>query len=95
MPGADFQLIRSLGLKPTVKRVMLYHQGCFAGGTVLRIVKDLAKNNASARVLVVCSDITISTFRGPSEDDMACLVGQAIFGDGAAAVVIGADDHKL
>lgn len=36
MPGADFHLTKSLGLKPSVKRVMLYHQGCFAGATVLR-----------------------------------------------------------
>ena len=96
MPGADFQLIKSLGLKSSVQRVMLYHQGCFAGGTVLRIAKDLAENNSGARVLVVCSEITtVGTFRGPSDDDMACLVGQAIFGDGAAAVIIGADDDKL
>ncbi|XP_024031811.1 chalcone synthase-like [Morus notabilis] len=91
MPGADYQLIKSLGLKPSVKRVMLYHQGCFAGGTILRIAKDLAENNPGARVLVVCSEITITTFRGPCEEDMANLVGQAIFADGAAAVIIGAD----
>ena len=91
MPGADYQLIKSLGLKTSVKRVMLYHQGCFAGGTVLRIAKDLAENNPGSRVLVVCSEITVVTFRGPSDDDMACLVGQAIFGDGAAALIIGAN----
>ncbi|XP_024020300.1 chalcone synthase 2 [Morus notabilis] len=91
MPGADYQLIRSLGLKTSVKRVMLYHQGCFAGGTVLRIAKDLAENNAGARVLVVCSELTIPTFRAPSEDDSASLVGQAIFADGGSAVIVGAN----
>ena len=30
MPGADSRLIKLLGLSPSVKRVMLYHQGCFA-----------------------------------------------------------------
>ena len=48
MPGADYQLIKLLGLRPSVNRVMLYHQGCFAGGTVLRIAKDLAENNKGA-----------------------------------------------
>ncbi|PON46170.1 Polyketide synthase, type III [Trema orientale] len=95
MPGADFQITKSLGLNPSVKRVMLYHQGCYAGGTVLRIAKDLAENNPGARVLVVCSETTHTTFRGPSEDDMACLVEQALFGDGAAAVIIGADNGLL
>ncbi|KAJ6843143.1 putative chalcone synthase 1 [Iris pallida] len=91
MPGADYQLTRLLGLRPSVKRLMMYQQGCFAGGTVLRLAKDLAENNRGARVLVVCSEITAVTFRGPSESHLDSLVGQALFGDGAAALVVGAD----
>lgn len=45
MPGADFRLTKLLGLRPSVKRFMMYQQGCFAGGTVLRLAKDLAENN--------------------------------------------------
>jgi len=74
----------------------MYQQGCFAGGTVLRLAKDLAENNRGARVLVVCSEITAVTFRGPSDSHLDSLVGQALFGDGAAAVIIGADpDTKI
>ncbi|RVW58313.1 Stilbene synthase 4 [Vitis vinifera] len=91
MPGADYKLANLLGLEPSVRRVMLYHQGCYAGGTVLRTAKDLAENNAGARVLVVCSEITVVTFRGPSETALDSLVGQALFGDGSAAVIIGSD----
>ncbi|XP_051178067.1 chalcone synthase 1-like [Lolium perenne] len=93
MPGADYQLIKMLGLSPSVRRVMLYQQGCFAGGTVLRVAKDLAENNRGARVLVVCSEITAVTFRGPTETQLDSMVGQALFGDGAAAVIIGADPN--
>nr|ARI70436.1 chalcone synthase [Clivia miniata] len=91
MPGADYQLTKLLGLRPSVKRLMMYQQGCFAGGTVLRLAKDLAENNRGARVLVVCSEITAVTFRGPSDTHLDSLVGQALFGDGAAAMIIGAD----
>ncbi|KAK1260688.1 Chalcone synthase 1 [Acorus gramineus] len=91
MPGADYQLTKLLGLRPSVKRLMMYQQGCFAGGTVLRIAKDLAENNRGARVLVVCSEITAVTFRGPSESHLDSLVGQALFGDGAGALIVGAD----
>ncbi|CAN1839111.1 Chalcone synthase 1 [Linum perenne] len=91
MPGADYQLTKILGLRPSVKRFMMYQQGCFAGGTVLRLAKDLAENNKGARVLVVCSEITAVTFRGPSDAHLDSLVGQALFGDGAAAVIIGSD----
>nr|BBA68550.1 chalcone synthase 2 [Nemophila menziesii] len=91
MPGADYQLTKLLGLRPSVKRFMMYQQGCFAGGTVLRMAKDLAENNRGARVLVVCSEITAVTFRGPSESHLDSLVGQALFGDGAAAIIVGSD----
>nr|Q9FSC1.1 RecName: Full=Probable acridone synthase 4; AltName: Full=Acridone synthase IV [Ruta graveolens]CAC14057.1 putative acridone synthase [Ruta graveolens] len=91
MPGADYQLTRILGLNPSVKRMMVYQQGCYAGGTVLRLAKDLAENNKGSRVLVVCSELTAPTFRGPSPDAVDSLVGQALFADGAAALVVGAD----
>ncbi|XP_012844180.1 PREDICTED: chalcone synthase-like [Erythranthe guttata] len=91
MPGCDYQLTKLLGLRPSVKRFMMYQQGCFAGGTVLRMAKDLAENNAGARVLVVCSEITAVTFRGPNGSHLDSLVGQALFGDGAAAVIVGSD----
>ncbi|KAH7835317.1 hypothetical protein Vadar_024979 [Vaccinium darrowii] len=91
MPGADYQLTKLLGLHSSVKRFMMYQQGCFAGGTVLRLAKDLAENNKDARVLVVCSEMTTITFRGPDDTHLDSLVGEALFGDGAAAIIIGAD----
>lgn len=91
MPGADYKLLNLLGLQPSVKRFMLYHVGCFAGAAILRLAKDLAENNAGARVLAVCSEISAVTFHGPSYNHIDSLVAQAILGDGAAAVVVGAD----
>ncbi|KAL5725058.1 chalcone synthase [Ranunculus cassubicifolius] len=90
-PGADFHLIKHLGLNPSVKRYMMYQQGCFGGGTTLRVAKDLAENNRNARVLVVCCEITVSTFHGPSDTHLDNLIGQAIFGDGAGAVIVRVD----
>nr|ACC76752.1 type III polyketide synthase 3 [Polygonum cuspidatum] len=91
MPGADYQFATMFGLNPTVSRTMVYQQGCFAGGTVLRLVKDIAENNKGSRVLVVCSEIVAFAFRGPHEDHIDSLIGQLLFGDGAAALVVGAD----
>ncbi|XP_056174712.1 chalcone synthase 2-like [Syzygium oleosum] len=88
-PGADLRLLKMLGLRPSVNQVMLYNLGCYAGGTVLRIAKDTAENNPGARVLAVCVESTIASFRAPSEDDPVYLVSKALFGDGAAAMIIG------
>ncbi|XP_042508261.1 chalcone synthase-like, partial [Macadamia integrifolia] len=51
----------------------------------------LAENNKGARVLVVCCEITALIFRGPSDTHFDSLVGQALLGDGAAALIVGAD----
>ncbi|KAF3662328.1 Chalcone synthase 2 [Capsicum annuum] len=70
---------------------MMYQQGWFAGGTVIRLAKDLAENNKGARVLVVCLEITAVTFRGPSDTHLDSMVGQALFGDGTAALIVGSN----
>ncbi|XP_057781592.1 chalcone synthase-like isoform X2 [Salvia miltiorrhiza] len=91
LPAVDYRLAHLLGLRPTVIRTMLCQQGCYGGGAALRLAKDLAENNAAARVLVVCCELNTICFRGPSEDHVEDLVGQALFGDAAAAVIVGAD----
>ncbi|KMZ74276.1 Chalcone synthase 2 [Zostera marina] len=67
MPGADYQLTKLLDLSPSVKRFMSYQLGCCAGATILRLAKDIVENNKHARVLVVCAEINLINFRGPSE----------------------------
>ncbi|XP_060173813.1 chalcone synthase J-like [Lycium barbarum] len=91
VPGADYQLTRLLGLGPSVKRFMMYQQGCFGGGAALRLAKDLAENNKGARVLIVCAEINLLCFHAPSETEIDVLVGQALFSDGASAVIVGSD----
>ncbi|GJY69040.1 chalcone synthase [Tanacetum coccineum] len=91
MPGADYQLLKLVDLSPCVKRFMMYQQGCHAGGTVLRLAKDLAENNKGARVLVVCCEITAMAFHGPNNAHLDYLIGQALFADGAGAVIVGSD----
>ncbi|GJZ96230.1 chalcone synthase [Tanacetum coccineum] len=91
MPGADYQLLKLLGLNPCVKRFMMFQQGCHAGGTVLRLAKDLAENNKGARVLVVCCEIQAMAFRGLNNASIDYIISQTLFGDGAGAVIVGSD----
>ncbi|XP_034710596.1 stilbene synthase 3-like [Vitis riparia] len=51
----------------------------------------LVENNTEARVLVVGSEIIVITFRGPFETTLDSLVGQALFSNGFAAVIVGSD----
>ncbi|XP_062225319.1 bisdemethoxycurcumin synthase-like [Phragmites australis] len=86
-PSADLELSSLLGLRPTVCRTILNLHGCYGGGRALHLAKELAENNRGARVLVACSEITLVCFGGP---DGSNLVGHALFGDGAGAVIVGA-----
>ncbi|XP_037455202.1 bisdemethoxycurcumin synthase-like [Triticum dicoccoides] len=86
-PSADLRLATLLGLRPTVSRTMLSLHGCYGGGRALGLAKELAENNRGARVLVACSETTLVCFGAP---DGGNLVGHAIFGDGAGAVIVGA-----
>ncbi|WMV56756.1 hypothetical protein MTR67_050141 [Solanum verrucosum] len=59
MPGADYQLIKILGLDQSVKRFMLYQQGCSGVGTALQLAKDLAKNNKGT-ITIIDDYLTLS-----------------------------------
>ncbi|KAL6893635.1 hypothetical protein ACP4OV_007733 [Aristida adscensionis] len=90
-PGADQRVAALLGLRPSVRRTMLYMNGCSSGSAALRVAKDLAENNRGARVLVACAELTLIMFRAPHDTDAGTLVMQSMFGDGAGAAVVGAD----
>ncbi|KAK6285438.1 hypothetical protein POUND7_011617 [Theobroma cacao] len=91
LPGGDLYLASQLGLKNDVNRVMLYFLGCYGGVTGLRVAKDIAENNPGSRILLTTSETTILGFRPPNKARPYDLVGAALFGDGAAAVIIGTD----
>ena len=91
LPGGDLYLASQLGLRSDVGRIMLYFLGCYGGVTGLRVAKDIAENNPGSRVLLTTSETTILGYRPPNEARPYDLVGAALFGDGAAAVIVGAD----
>ena len=68
IPGADFEVVRLLGLPLSTRRFMLYQVGCHGGGMALRLAKDLAEtNNHGAGVLVACVELTLTAFStGPT-----------------------------
>lgn len=78
-------------LELTTQRVMLYFAGCSGGVAGLRVAKDIAENNPESRVPLATSETTIIGFKPPSAERTYDLVGVALFGDGAGAMIIGSD----
>eukprot|EP01018_Ginkgo_biloba_P019895 Gb_33704 [translate_table: standard] len=92
LPGPDCPFIKLFGLNGNVKRMMIHLSGCYAGVSVLRIAKDIAENNKDARVLIVCCEVGTHYLQAPGDDnDFEAIVWQALYADGAAALVVGAD----
>ncbi|KAL8266126.1 hypothetical protein R6Q59_003470 [Mikania micrantha] len=65
MPGADYQLTKLLGLRPSVKRYMMYPQGCFAGGTVLRLRRTWLRTIRTLVSLLFALRSLLSPFVAP------------------------------
>lgn len=88
-PGLDVVLVRALGLSPTVERLTIGFMGCHGGVVGLRTARALAvaaHPASEANVLLVCVELCSLHFQYSSRPDQ--IVANALFGDGAAAVVV-------
>ncbi|PWZ29043.1 Bisdemethoxycurcumin synthase [Zea mays] len=92
LPHIDLRIASLLGLSTTVQRTVIGFHGCSGSSAALRVAKDIAENNRSARVLVACADM-LSVMDGYLVPNVVAhrygIIGHAIFGDGAGAVVVG------
>ena len=89
-PSLDARLVSALGLRSDVRRLPLFGLGCAGGAGAIIRASDTLQAFPSQRALVVslelCSLVFSSTARTATD-----LVGTALFGDGAAAVLLGGD----
>lgn len=89
-PGLDVALVERLGLPRTTRRTVVGFQGCFGGIVGLRQAAATCLADPRAVALVVCVELCSLHVR---DDDRADnLVASALFGDGAAAAVVGGAD---
>jgi len=88
-PSLDCDVLQALGLPDSVRRIPVFGLGCAGGVAGLQIARDLARSSPSARVLLLVVELTSLTLLG-GDASRTNFVACALFGDGAAAVVIGA-----
>jgi alkylresorcinol/alkylpyrone synthase len=87
-PGLDVHLADELGLDERVRRLMIGHMGCYAALPALRTAAALAAASGR-RALLACVELcTLHVQPARSREDAVWL---ALFGDGAAAAVVGTD----
>ena len=86
VPSLDARIAGRLGLRPDVRRVPIFGLGCVAGAAGIARLHDYLRG-APDDVAVLVSVELCSLMFPAAEPTMASLVGSALFGDGAAAVV--------
>ncbi|MUL37183.1 type III polyketide synthase [Gloeocapsopsis dulcis] len=87
-PGVDAALIENLGLRRDIARVTVSFMGCAAAMNGLRVACDHVRGNPTHKALVVC--LELSSVNAVFADDINDVIIHSIFGDGCAAVVVGA-----
>ena len=85
-PGLDIELIHELGLRSTTKRTAINFMGCYAAINGLKVADVICRSDANARVLMVAVELCTIHFQKEATDDN--LFANALFADGAAAVLI-------
>lgn len=86
VPSLDARIAGRLGLRPDVRRVPIFGLGCVAGAAGVARLHDYLRG-APDDVAALVSVELCSLMYPACEPAMASLVGSALFGDGAAAVV--------
>jgi predicted naringenin-chalcone synthase len=85
-PGLDVHLVDDLGLGDRVQRLAIGHMGCYAALPALRTAAALTAASGR-RALVACVELCTLHVQPAARREEA--VYQALFGDGAAAAVVG------
>ena len=90
-PSTDVVLIKSLGLRPTVERTHVGFMGCHGAFNGLRCAKAFAESDPRARVLVCAVELCSLHYQYGWDPEQT--VANALFADGAGAVVGGATEN--
>ncbi|THD62935.1 3-oxoacyl-[acyl-carrier-protein] synthase III C-terminal domain-containing protein [Phenylobacterium sp.] len=87
-PSLEARAMGRMGFRPDAIRVPLFGLGCAGGAGGLALAWRIARAQPGARVLLVCVELCSMAFHLDAVGK-ADIVSTAIFGDGAAACVLG------
>lgn len=89
-PGLDLELLELLDLPVTTWRTSVNLMGCYAAIHALKLADIICMADASANVLVVCTELCTLHFQNANTEDN--IMSSLLFGDGAAAVLISGNE---
>ena len=94
-PGVDVKLIKALGLPATTQRINVGFMGCHGAVNGIRTAMNITNADANAKVLVCCVELCSLHCRFQwTEEDYEKIIGNALFGDGSASLVIASESRQ-
>ncbi|MEN8789851.1 MAG: type III polyketide synthase [Flavobacteriaceae bacterium] len=90
IPSLDAYIVNELNLRPDVLRLPVTEMGCAAGVSGLIYAANFLKANPGKRAAVIAVESPTATFQH-NDYSMANMVSAAIFGDGAACVLLSSE----
>ncbi|HEY0712771.1 MAG TPA: type III polyketide synthase, partial [Polyangia bacterium] len=87
LPSLDAYVANELGFRPDIKRLPITELGCAAGAAALGRAYDFLVGHPDAHVLIIAVELPTLSFQ-PEDTSVPQLVSTALFGDGAAAVLL-------
>jgi 1,3,6,8-tetrahydroxynaphthalene synthase len=98
LPGPDAHIAGELGLRSTTRRLPIQQLGCAAGATALAQAHDFLhahpyrlEDGRPTSVLVIAVELCSLSYQ-PHATSISDFISVGLFGDGAGAAVIRADD---
>ena len=85
-PGLDIELIDKLGLATSTQRTSINFMGCYAAFNAMKTAQNIVNADPEANVLVVCVELCSIHLQEKKDDES--ILSNAIFGDGAAAMLV-------
>lgn len=92
IPSLDAYLINKLNLRQDIVRLPVTEMGCAAGISGIIYAKNFLKANPGKRAAVIAVESPTATFQ-LHDFSMANIVSAAIFGDGAACVLLSSHEE--
>ena len=92
IPSLDAYLVNRLNLRRDIVRLPVTEMGCAAGISGIIYAKNFLKANPGKRAGVIAVESPTATFQ-LDDFSMANMVSAAIFGDGAACVLLSSADN--
>jgi predicted naringenin-chalcone synthase len=90
IPSLDAFLINDLGMRQDIVRLPVTEMGCAAGVSGLIYASNFLRSNPGKRAAIVAVESPTATFQ-LTDFSMANMVSAAIFGDGAACVLLSSE----